>query len=436
MADLTPPAPGNKPPILPAANPTKKKNSKQAMKKGQPQVSSTFATKSMAECAKLLTVETETEKTNFFLDFQSVLDALNQFSLLIRDQHRRPHPVRKSYSGMFMKSFAAKIQAVGIATKQIRVSQDLLIETTGIILPTTMNHYIAQFGKVIDADQVEISPLVTQSLVEYLNHFANLLLQYNMPGQVANLCAPANHQNFIERAYGDLAQKFIGMTKLKTLLNMDYIASDEFSVDGLIRMSHGIYTRFLASQNPPIALTADQLGAILANDVLSAPFLQANNAPVVNAITPVVWVQAVVAVKALMNHNVDWTGGNLPAALITQASAVLANAGSLRGDIAYLKKTFNVAEPVVNDAGTLAPLVTVDTQARFASASTGIRSVPERDYVAALCLVGSTVQIWKDNYGTIFNISTLASSRLRYSTSKMSERFSTLQMQLFDECLK
>lgn len=384
-----------------------------------------------AFAADIKVIATE-HHTGYYLDFQSLLCIASNFSATVRELHRRGgHPQNLIYQGIFFKAMAAKLQAVGIETHQIRSREDLLIGIQGIQLPQVLSHVVAQYGIAYDGTGVKMYPIVTDNLIVYLNHLANLMIQ--TPTRA--LFNSANHQNFYEAAYGNVVQGFIGLFKLRNALQVPAVAFDTHDVEGLTALGMSIYVQSVLNGGAVPAL--NEIVA-LANAGLGNWFLAGNNVPAAGA-TPIARQEivgpAAVVRGSIVNVADPFAAAALPAAL-TPASAQLVSSGIVRANVRHLGTLYSCSAPVVNSTGSLAPLISIDTLARRVTASSFLFNCPSRDYVTAMTCIGTTSIIVKNMDGCIFNVSTSQGQELDYNTTKMKMSFQEALIAVFDECLK
>jgi hypothetical protein len=405
----------------------KKKNPSNPKK---PQVTTSSATQRLF--AAEIKVTGQENHTEYLLDMQSILNLAINYDATVREQHRRGgHPVNFVYQGMFFKSLAAKLQAVGVETFQIRVNDDCKIGIEGVQLPQVLTHVIAQFGIAYDGTGTKLYPKVTNELIVYINHLANCCITSNQPA----LMNVVNHNNFYEAVYGGTVQAFLGLLELRETLGIGAIAFNTHDIAGVDQLGRGIFTEFcLANGAYP---TQAELQAT-ANGTIGSWFLMANAVPVVgaNAIALAGLVGAAAIIRGgLVNVANPFAAVALPVQL-NAANAQLVNPGVIRQTTRYLQTIYNCSAPVINGTGSLAPLISVDITARRVTASSFLFNCPVRDYVIAMSMLGTTNIIVKESGGCIFNVATQANMVRGYEASKMKISFNEALIAVFDDCLK
>lgn len=412
----------------PAAAPGGKKGKNVNPKK--PQVTTSSATQRLfASEVKVSAIE---EHTEYFLDMQAVLNLASNFDTTVREQHRRGgHPANFVYHALFFKSMAAKLQAVGVETFQIRVNDDCKIGTEGILLPQVLTHAIAQFGIAYDGMGVKLYPKVTTHLIRYLNHLANCCIASHDPA----LTNVVNHQNFYELVYGTVSQSFIGLLQLRDRLGIRAIAFNTHDIDGVDQLGRGIFTEYCISQG---AYPTQAVMQATAGGAFGAWFLSANGVPAAGA-TPIalpLLVQHADAVRVLLVNAANPFAANALPANLNAANAQTINPAVVRSVSRYLCTIYNCSAPVINGTGSLAPLISVDIVARRVTASSFLFDCPVRDYVIAMSMLGCHNIIVKRAEGCIFNVATQASQEFGYEASAMKMSFNEALIAVFDDCLK
>jgi hypothetical protein len=412
----------------PAAATTSKKGKPANGKK--PQVTTSSATQRLF--ASEIKVIAQEEHTEYLLDMQSILNLAINFDATVREQHRRGgHPTDFVYHGMFFKALAAKLQAVGVQTFQIRVNDDCKIGIEGIQLPQVLTHAISQYGVAYDGIGTKLYPKVTSNLILYMNHLANCCFT----SDDAFLMNVVNHNNFYEIAYGNETQAFIGLLQLRDALDIGAIAFNTHDAAGVDQLGRGIFTE-LCIKNGAYPTQAELQATV--NGMIGSWFLAVNAVPAVGA--NAIAVQELVGPAAVIRGNLvnvanPFAAAALPAAL-DAANAQLVSPVVARQATRYLSTIYNCSAPVINGTGSLAPLISVDTLARRVTGSSFLFNCPVRDYVIAMTMLGTTNVIVKESGGCIFNVATQANMVRGYETTKMKISFNEALVAVFDDCLK
>jgi len=429
------PAPGqaapqnaNPIPAPQAANGAKTKTKTPNPKK--PQVTTSSATQRMF--ASEIKVSATEEHTEFLLDMTTMLNLADNFDATVREQHRRGgHPGQHVYQGVFFKALASKLQAVGVATHQIRVTDDCKVGIEGLLLPQVLSHAIAQFGIAFDGIGVKIYPKVTLALVLYLNHFANCCITSDRP-ELVNI---VNHRNFNELVYGPTTQAFLGLLELRKSLQVGAIAFNSHDAAGVDQLGRGIFMEYVIQGG---AYPTQAMMQATANGVIGSWFLAANAVPVPGAgvLADANLVGECARIRGeLVNVANPFAAVALPAILVS-ADAQLVRPAVVRSTSRYLATIYNCSAPVINGTGSLAPLISVDVLARRVTASSFLFNCPVRDYVIAMTMLGTTSVIVKESGGCIFNVATQANQVHGFETTKMKVSFNEALVAVFDDCLK
>jgi len=396
----------------------------------KPQTTTSSATQRLF--ASEIKVSAQEDHTEYLLDIQSLLNLAINFDATVREQHKRGgHSGNFVYHGMFFKVLAAKLQAVGVDTFQVRVNDDCKIGIEGIQLPQVLTHAIAQYGIAYDGVGVKLYPKITLALIRYINHLANCCLTSNQ----AVLVNVANHNNFYETAYGAEMQAFLGLLQLREDLNIGAIAFNSHDAIGVDQLGRGIFMEYVFRAG---AYPTQAEMAATANGTIGSWFLAANAVPAVgaNAIATAIFIGAAAVVRGTLVNTTDpFVAVALPGAL-NAANAQLVSPAVSRQTSRYLSTIYNCSAPVINGTGSLAPLISVDILARRVTASSFLFNCPVRDYVIAMSMLGTTNVIVKESGGCIFNVASQANMIRGFETTRMKISFSEALVAVFDDCLK
>jgi len=355
------------------------------------------------------------ERTYYLLNIQTVCVIAFIFESFVRLLPRpRPGHEPGNYASAFILAFICKLTRVVNHTNQFRLSSSRMPSPLHLKLPPFLCNLIDCFGEFKNPENgVMHAPFITEELLQYLYHLADLLMQSTTEQETANLLNPANHNKWILECYGARVTHYIGMCKLHDLSTLGpYIATT--TADGAQRVATA-QSAIAATIASGAALNAADvtatIGAAAAQGPHSSAFVGAAYAP---GAPPVIPFPAayVVTINAIRNelHGPNWNalvGGAvpIPALPFDGGSPPGGFAGIIKyeTDAAYLEKNFVVAVPSIQPFGNAAPTGVTQNTGPYCTVNTSLHCITAKEGIMS-AIFNSQFVCWVNASGTPYDL--------------------------------
>jgi hypothetical protein len=355
------------------------------------------------------------ERTYYLLNVISIVSLAFVFESFVR-MLPRPNPghVPGNYASAFILALICKLTRVSDQTNQFRISASRMPSPLHLKLPPFLCNLIDCFGEFKNPENgVVHAPYITENLLKYLYHLADLLLQINNPAHLPPLLDPANHRKWILQCYGAPIVHYIGMCQLHDALNIGPYAAQS-TADQVQRVATALtavsanIANGVAQANADITAT---IGAGLGVGPHSTAFVGGayapGNVPVIQF--PVPHVAMINAIRANL-HGPNWEAIGAVAAPIPAAAF---DGGTPPGgfisvityetDAAYLEKNFVVATPSIQPFGNAAPTGVTQNSGPYCTVSTSLHCITAKEGIMA-AILNSQFACWVNASGTPYDL--------------------------------